>query len=231
MMTLTGAAVSDGLEDGTVISGVGGQYNFVDMAHALPDGHSIIQLRSTRNCNGVVKSNIVWNYGHITIPRHLRDIVISEYGMVNIRGKTDEEIIKSLIQIADSRFQKQLIEQAVKSGKLSSSYQIPEDYRNNYPHVLEKKLAHFKKNDYFTPFPFGTDFTHEEQVLGKALKSLKRKTATPLSKVSTILKALFVTKASDKLKPYLKRMQLESPKTVEERLYHKLLVKELSNVV
>ena len=32
MMTLTGAAVSDGLEDGTVISGVGGQYNFVAMA-------------------------------------------------------------------------------------------------------------------------------------------------------------------------------------------------------
>lgn len=32
---LLGGIVSDGLEDGTVISGVGGRYNFVSMAHAL----------------------------------------------------------------------------------------------------------------------------------------------------------------------------------------------------
>ncbi len=41
MQTLAGAAVSDGLEDGRVVSGVGGQYNFVAMAQELPDGHSL----------------------------------------------------------------------------------------------------------------------------------------------------------------------------------------------
>ena len=35
--TLSGAVASDALEDGTVISGVGGQYNFVAMAHELHD--------------------------------------------------------------------------------------------------------------------------------------------------------------------------------------------------
>ena len=46
MATLMGAAVSDGLEDGQVVSGVGGQYNFVAQAFALagraldPDGGS-----------------------------------------------------------------------------------------------------------------------------------------------------------------------------------------------
>ena len=35
MATLMGAAISDGLEDGQVISGVGGQYNFVAQAFAL----------------------------------------------------------------------------------------------------------------------------------------------------------------------------------------------------
>ena len=35
MVTLLGAAVSDGLEDGQVVSGVGGQYNFVAQAFAL----------------------------------------------------------------------------------------------------------------------------------------------------------------------------------------------------
>ena len=36
MLTTLGAAVSDGLADGRVVSGVGGQYNFVAMAHAFP---------------------------------------------------------------------------------------------------------------------------------------------------------------------------------------------------
>jgi acyl-CoA hydrolase len=38
IVTLTGAVASDGLEDGRVLSGVGGQYNFVAMAPELEDG-------------------------------------------------------------------------------------------------------------------------------------------------------------------------------------------------
>jgi acyl-CoA hydrolase len=227
MMTLSGAAVSDGLENGTVVSGVGGQYNFVEMAHALPDGHSVIQLRATRTSEGKVHSNFVWNYGHITIPRHLRDIVISEYGIADIRGKTDEEIIKLLIQIADSRFQPELIAKAVKSGKLSSHYKIPEPFRNNYPEVISKKLSLFKKEGHFPVFPFGTDLTKEEQIIGKALKGLKKKTARPLSAMMTILKALIVFGIPDEIRPYLKRMQLDKPKNFKESLYQKLLISEL----
>jgi acyl-CoA hydrolase len=52
MNTLTGAACSDGLEDGQMVSGVGGQYNFVAMAHELPGGRSMLALRSTRTKNG-----------------------------------------------------------------------------------------------------------------------------------------------------------------------------------
>jgi hypothetical protein len=36
MVTLSGAVISDGLESGEVVSGVGGQYNFVAQAHELP---------------------------------------------------------------------------------------------------------------------------------------------------------------------------------------------------
>ena len=45
MATLLGAVVSDGLEDGRVVSGVGGQYNFVAQAFALEGARSIIVLR------------------------------------------------------------------------------------------------------------------------------------------------------------------------------------------
>ena len=76
--TLAGAVASDGLEDGRVLSGVGGQYNFVAMAHALEDGHSILMIRSTTEEEGKALSNIRWSCGHVTIPRHLRDIVVTE---------------------------------------------------------------------------------------------------------------------------------------------------------
>ena len=35
--------------------------------------------------------NILWNYGH-TIPRHLRDIYVTEYGIADLRGKSDEAV-------------------------------------------------------------------------------------------------------------------------------------------
>ena len=83
------AAITDSLlilEDGRVVSGVGGQYNFVAQGHALHDARSILILRSWRESGGEVSSNIVWEYGHCTIPRHLRDIVITEYGIADLRG-------------------------------------------------------------------------------------------------------------------------------------------------
>ena len=67
-MTLLGAGVADQLEDGRVLSGVGGQYNFVAQGHALEGGRSILLLRSWRESGGEVTSNIFWAYGHCTIP-------------------------------------------------------------------------------------------------------------------------------------------------------------------
>ena len=85
MASVLGAAVSDALEDGRVVSGVGGQYNFVAMAHALAGGRSALLLRATRSRGSRVESNIRFNYGHTTIPRHLRDIYITEYGIADLR--------------------------------------------------------------------------------------------------------------------------------------------------
>jgi len=118
MMTALGAAVSDALESGQVVSGVGGQYNFVAMAHALESGRSVLMLRSTRASGGEHHSNIVWRYGHATIPRHLRDLVVTEYGIADLRGKSDEDTIKALLAITDARFQPALVREAKRAGKL-----------------------------------------------------------------------------------------------------------------
>ncbi|MCP4453748.1 MAG: hypothetical protein GY809_19990, partial [Planctomycetes bacterium] len=131
MVTLSGAVVSDGLEDMRVVSGVGGQYNFVSQAHALDDARGAIMIRSTRTKGKDTSSNVVFNYGHTTIPRHLRDIIITEYGIADLMGKSDNEVIKSLLNVADSRFQDGLLQKAKAVKKLEPGYVIPDQFRNN----------------------------------------------------------------------------------------------------
>src|ERR1700761_1477413 len=52
MVTLLGAAVSDGLDDGQVVSGVGGQYNFVAQAFSLVGARSVLALEGTPRAGG-----------------------------------------------------------------------------------------------------------------------------------------------------------------------------------
>jgi acyl-CoA hydrolase len=227
MVTLLGAAISDGLEDGRVVSGVGGQYNFVAMAHALPGARSILAVRSTRTKEGKVTSNIRWNYGHGTIPRHLRDIVITEYGIADLRGKTDSEVIAALLNVADSRFQEPLLARAKQAGKIARGYRIPDAHRGNTPQAIEAALAGYRKVRLFPEFPFGTDFTAEEIVLAKALKRLKERTSTFRGKTFAVAGAFVRSDIPDRVKPYLERMALDHPKTFGEKLMRRLIAAEL----
>lgn len=223
MHTLSGAAVSDGLEDGRVVSGVGGQYNFVAMAQELPDGNSILNLRATRMSKGKVVSSIVTKYGHITIPRHLRDIVVTEYGIAFLRGKTDEEIIIAQLKITDSRFQDELMAYAKRVGKLRKDYELPQIYRNNLPESYVPILAKYKAKGLYQPFPFGTDLNTNEIKIGKALKGLKADSAHKPKMIGHILKGLTL-KPKPRDMELLERMQLHAPSNFKERLYRGLLL-------
>lgn len=224
MHTLSGAAISDGLEDGRVVSGVGGQYNFVAMAHELPGARSIIALRSTRKTRGTVVSNIVFNYGHCTIPRHLRDVVITEYGIADLRGKSDEQVYLRLIRIADSRFQKELLGRAQKAGKVDAAFRLPESWLNNTPHAIKKVFADAGAKDEFPAFPFGRDFTDEEIVLGKALGKLKSETATRRGKLLTLWQAFRARDEQGNYTTLLQRMGLHQPSGLRERLDQRLVI-------
>lgn len=226
MHTLLGAAVSDGLENGKVISGVGGQYNFVAMAQELPDGNSILNLRSTRNAKGKVLSNILPFYGHITIPRHLRDVVVTEYGIAYIRGCTDQEIIKRLLNITDSRFQNELMQWAKSVGKLDKNYQIPAAFKNNFPETYLSVIKKYKAQGFYKPFPFGTDLTADEITIGKALKALKNDLSSKLNLIKTLIRGLML-KPQEEEKRLLNRMGLLRPKNIKEQVYQKLLLSKL----
>ncbi|HLT14600.1 MAG TPA: acetyl-CoA hydrolase/transferase C-terminal domain-containing protein [Marinobacter sp.] len=230
MYTLNGAAVSDGLDDGRVVSGVGGQYNFVSMAHELPGARSILALRATRSSGGKVLSNIVFNYAHCTIPRHLRDIVITEYGIADLRGQPDEQVFLSLIRIADSRFQEGLLKQAQKAGKVRADFRLPADWKNNTPESVRKALEAAGEGDWFPAFPFGRDFTDEELKLGKALKSLKAATATRRGKLSTLWQAMRADDEDGRYHGLLERMDLVRPSGFREKLDRKLVIHGLQQL-
>ena len=212
IVTLTGAVCSDGLEDGQMISGVGGQYNFVSQAHALEGARSVLMAKSTREKGRDISSNIVWSYGHITIPKHLRDIVITEYGIADLRGQCDKDVIAALLNITDSRFQDELLLKAKSAKKVPEDYEIPEHFRRNLPERIEEILAPFKEEGLFPPFPFGTDFTEEELVLGKALRGLKERMANASpGEASGLEAAMAIGSVPEAAKPYLERMQLDAP--------------------
>jgi len=173
-VSLLGDAMSDAAKSGHVVSGVGGQFNFFEQALALEGAHAVLTLPATRESGGKLTSNIVWQLPVTTVPRHMRDVVVTEYGVAFLRGQPDEEVIKRLICIADSRFQPKLLKRAKSEGQLSRDWQVPEGHASNTPGTLARWLDPHKHN--LSDFPFGTDFTQLEQELLPALARLKAAT-------------------------------------------------------
>lgn len=216
MVTLLGAVVSDATEDGQVVSGVGGQFNFVEQAFALKDARAIITLSATRQGKGGLTSNIRWNYGHVTIPRHMRDIVVTEYGIADLRGKSDAETIAAVLQVSDSRFQAELEEKAKISGKLPKNYRLPDAARNNTPDALQDWLGPHR-GEALPSYPFGTDFTEIEQYLIPALADLRRASASTPALLKLMLRGL-QGRPAEREHDALERMTLSAPGDLKERL-------------
>jgi acyl-CoA hydrolase len=88
----------------------------VAQAFALKGARSILALESTRRTGSKAQSNIRWAYGHETIPRHLRDVFVTEYGIADVRGKSDADVIAAMLGVSDSRFQDELARAAKDAG-------------------------------------------------------------------------------------------------------------------
>ena len=192
-------------------------------------GFSIVALPSTAQ-NGAV-SRIVSHLSEgagVATTRGDVNFVITEYGIADLRGKTDAEVAAALIQVADSRFQDELVRQAKRAGKLPEDYVVPERFRNNYPEVIRDRLAPFKAQGLFAAFPFGTDFTPEELVLGKILKGLKAKTRHKGELVKTLLVTLDTpSQIPAAARSYLARLGIDQPSGLRERMLQRVVLSEL----
>jgi acyl-CoA hydrolase len=117
---LSGQAASE--SDGhRHISGTGGQLQFVRGAYASKGGKSFICLSSTYDKKGERKSRITLELKPgttVTTPRTDVMYVVTEYGVVNLKGKSIPERAKALISIAHPDFRDDLARQARQHGLL-----------------------------------------------------------------------------------------------------------------
>ena len=222
MATLLGEAISDTLDDGRVVSGVGGQFDFVSMAHSLEEAYSILMLRASRIKAGNYRSNIRWSGGHATVPRHHRDIFVTEYGIAATRGRTDMQVIEAMLQITDSAFQPALVAQAKNASKLAADYRIPDAARDNSLRALQNVFNHAKLRTCFPEYPLGTDLTTAEQQLVPALEWLQSGTATAASKLRVLFGAIFTSEAASN-RAALDRLGLDQAAGIRDRSQRRLV--------
>jgi len=220
--TLLGAVSSDQLEDGRVISGIGGQGDFVAMAHEIPGARSIIAVRSTRASGASTSSNIHWRHGNTSIPRQLRDIVVTEYGIADIRGRTDSEVIAAMLAVADARFQGTLQRAAIAAGKLPKSAKLQSNALDNHPARIEQALSDGRRDGTLPQFPLGSEMTSIEQELIPTLGRLRRASMPRL--LSYLARGLARGAGADAMSGKLARLDLDNASGLKERLLRALVL-------
>jgi acyl-CoA hydrolase len=113
-MDLTGQACSEsaGIRH---ISGTGGQLQFIRGAYASRGGKAFLCMSSTHERHGQRRSRIVSlidDSNVVTTPRTDVMYVVTEFGMVNLKGKSVPERARALISIAHPDFREQLEREA-----------------------------------------------------------------------------------------------------------------------
>jgi acyl-CoA hydrolase len=106
-----GQVVADTI-DGNQFSGIGGAEDFVAGAGLELSDRSLICLPSTYSKDGALQSRIVPQFGAgavITTPRHQVDVIVTEYGVAELEGRTVRERGQALAAIAHPRFRDELL--------------------------------------------------------------------------------------------------------------------------
>ena len=92
-----------------MVSGTGGQLAFAIGAALAKGGRNITVLPSTAREGKVSRIVPQLEAGTVgTVPRTLADIVVTEYGIARLKGKTQRQRAEELISIAHPDFQAEL---------------------------------------------------------------------------------------------------------------------------
>ena len=107
---LFGQVVADTV-GGHQYSGIGGHEDFIASSGFELEDRSLVCLPATATIGGEVRSRITAGFAAgtvVTTPRHQLDVVITEHGVAELRGRTVRERAQALAAIADPRFRAEL---------------------------------------------------------------------------------------------------------------------------
>ena len=137
---LTGQVTSEASER-TYFAGISGIPDFIRGAKRSPEGKPILMLFSTSEDES--ESRIVPKLGDdaVVVPRGDVHYVISEYGGVNLFGKSLQERAMAMIEIAHPKFREMLFEKAKEAGLISSTRSLGEAAVGVYPVSMEETIV------------------------------------------------------------------------------------------
>jgi acyl-CoA hydrolase len=107
---LTGQVNAEQIGD-DYLGAIGGQADFVRAAHRSPRGHAIIALPATAK-SGTASRIVPRLTSGVTTPRTDTDIIVTEFGAADLRGKTLAQRARALIAIAAPQFRESLEKEA-----------------------------------------------------------------------------------------------------------------------
>ena len=109
---LTGQIAAESLGH-RMLSSTGGQLAFATGANLSKGGRNITVLTSTAKGGAISRIVSSLEPGTIvTVPRTMADIVVTEYGIAHLKGKTQRERAEELIAVAHPDFRDDLIQEA-----------------------------------------------------------------------------------------------------------------------
>lgn len=102
---------------GHQFSGIGGQLDHVRGAQISEGGKSIIALKSTAKGDTISKIVPCFAPGNVTsVPRYDVQYIVTEYGIANLKYKTERERAEALIAISHPKFRDELTQKAREMG-------------------------------------------------------------------------------------------------------------------
>jgi len=138
-MDLTGQVAADALPH-THFSGLTGILDFLRGAVSSPGGKSILMLPSTSSRGQKSRIVPIFEDTAVVVPRADVHYVVTEYGAVNLFGKSFQERAMAMISIAHPDFRDELFHEAKKMGLLSAERTLHESIHGIYPIHLEELL-------------------------------------------------------------------------------------------
>jgi acyl-CoA hydrolase len=147
---LTGQVAADALPFNN-FSGVTGIVDFFRGAAMSKGGKSVLMLTSTRNNRKQSRIVPMLQNAAVVVPRSEVHYVATEYGSVNLFGKSIQERATSLISIAHPDYRDWLFAEAKELGLLGPERSLKEEMHSVYPLWLEESLVVDGKKITFRP--------------------------------------------------------------------------------